>query len=305
MNKIAAIQEELASVISGEICSDGVIQTAIPSLVFARQSHISIKPSYGVFNPSICIIAQGEKEIFLEKERFHYSPSDYLVTSSNLPITAQVVAASVDAPYLAMILNFSDVEIIDAIQEIKPLLNPKKQTERAMYVEPTSEPLLDAALRLVHLLKSPDEIDIYAPLYKKEILYRILRGSCGSLLAQTMVEGSSTWHVLSVIKHIRDHFNSPFHIEELADMANMSIPSLHRHFKAVTAMSTIQFQKKLRLQEARRLLLTKSFDAAEAAWKVGYESPSQFSREYARMFGTSPIHDVKGIRNMTQETSPF
>ena len=156
--------------------------------------------------------------------------------------------------------------------------------------------LLDAVIRLIHLLDSPKDIPLLAPLFKKEIIYRILQGPYGNRLGQIAIEGSYTYRIRNVIQHIMNNFAQPFRIEELADIANMCVSSLHKNFKEVTAMTPIQFQKQLRLQEARHLLLSQLTDAADAALRVGYESPSQFSREYSRMFGFPPKKDIKRLR---------
>lgn len=153
-----------------------------------------------------------------------------------------------------------------------------------------------AVIRLVRLQDDPKDIPVLAPIYKKEIFYRVLQGPNGGTLKQIAIEGSYTYRIRDVIEYIKNHYNRSVRIEELAEIANMSVSSLHRHFKEVTAMSPIQFQKQLRLQEARRLLLTESTDATDVAFRVGYESPSQFSREYSRMFGFPPIEDIKRLR---------
>jgi transcriptional regulator GlxA family with amidase domain len=165
-----------------------------------------------------------------------------------------------------------------------------------MFVSQMESSMLDAVTRLVSLLDTPEDIPVLAPVYVKEILYRVLQGTFGNMLQQIAIEGSSTNQIRAVIEHIMDNYEKSFKIEDIAEIANMSVPSLHRHFKEVTAMSTIQFQQQLMLQEARHLLLSESADAADVAFQVGYESPSQFSSEYARMFGFPPIEDIKRMR---------
>lgn len=157
--------------------------------------------------------------------------------------------------------------------------------------------MLDAVIRLARLLDNREDIPVLAPLFTKEILYRVLQGQNGATLEQIAIEGSSTYRITDVIEHITNNFERSFRVEELAEIANMGVSSLHRHFKEVTAMSPIQFQKQLRLQEAKRLLLSESSDASDVAFRVGYESPSQFSREYSRMFVVPPIEDIKRLRS--------
>lgn len=288
-------QDELAKLIEHYSGKDGVNPTAIPSLYFIRESNVT-EPLHGSYKPSFCMIVQGEKEVLLGQERFRYSPADYLVASVDLPVTGQVIKASSDAPYLALKLEFTPSQILEVISDAEMVVGPKKNAKRAMFVSQIESSLLDAVVRLAHLLDNPKDIQVLAPIFTKEILYRILQGPHGDTLEQTAVEGSYTYRIRDVMEHITNNFDCTFRIEELAELANMSVASLHRHFKEITAMSPIQFQKQLRLREARRLLLSESTDAADAAFRVGYESPSQFSREYSRMFGLPPREDIKRLR---------
>ncbi|MGO0059461.1 AraC family transcriptional regulator N-terminal domain-containing protein [Brevibacillus fluminis] len=286
---------ELVKIIERYAETDGVHPTAIPSLFFMRNSNASV-PKHGVYKPSFCIVVQGAKEVWLGQERFRYSPSDYLVASVHLPVTAQVTEATPDVPYLGFKLEFTSKQILEVLAHSEIVMSPRENAKRGMFVSRMEMPLLDVVIRLARLLDAPKDIPILAPLFTKEILYRILQGQHGVTLAQIAVEGSSANQIKDVIEHITNHYARSFRIEELAEIANMSVSSLHRHFKEVTAMSPIQFQKQLRLQEARRLLLTESADATDVAFRVGYESPSQFSREYARMFGFPPRQDIKRMK---------
>jgi AraC-like DNA-binding protein len=253
------------------------------------------EPSYGVYKPSFCIVVQGAKEVWLAQERYEYNPAEYLVASVNLPVTAQVTEASPDVPYLGFKLEFTANQILEVLRDSEIRVGPKENAKRGMFVSRMELSLLDAVIRIVRLL-NPKDIPILAPLFTKEILYRILKGKHGGTLEQIAIEGSSSHQIKDVIEHITNNFYKPFRIEELAEKVNMSVSSLHRHFKEVTALSPIQFQKQLRLQEARRLLLTEGTDAADVAYRVGYESPSQFSREYSRMFGFPPREDINRLR---------
>ncbi|MED4585846.1 AraC family transcriptional regulator [Brevibacillus choshinensis] len=288
-------QNELAKIIERYSEKDGVHQTAIPSLFFMRDSNASV-PKYGVYKPSFCMVVQGKKEVWLSQERFRYSPTDYLVASVHLPVTAQVTEATPDVPYLGFKLEFTSNQILEALGHSEIRVGPRENAKRGMFVSRMEMPLLDAVIRLARLLDDPKDIPILAPLFTKEILYRILQGQHGVTLEQIAVEGSSANQIKDVIEHITNNYARSFRIEELAEIANMSVSSFHRHFKEVTAMSPIQFQKQLRLQEARRLLLTESADATDVAFRVGYESPSQFSREYSRMFGFPPRQDIKRLK---------
>ncbi|AGK52869.1 AraC family transcriptional regulator [Bacillus sp. 1NLA3E] len=286
---------ELTQIIEGQTGKDGSHETAIPSLSFSRFSNIT-GPSYGVYMPSLCIIVQGRKEVFLAQERYVYGPADYLAASVNLPITGIVTEASYENPYLALKLEFTANQILEVLQDSQLAVNQKENAKRGMYVSKIEISLLDAVTRLVRLLETPNDIPVLAPLIIKEIIYRVLQGQHGITLRQIVVEGSSTNGIRDVIDHIMNNYDQSFRIEDLAEIANMSVSSLHRHFKEVTAMSPIQYQKQLRLQESRRLLFSESKDATEAAFRVGYESPSQFSREYSRMFGLPPKEDIKRLK---------
>ncbi|HWJ77541.1 MAG TPA: AraC family transcriptional regulator [Niallia sp.] len=295
-NQLEQNLSELSSIISRFSVYDGVNQTSIPSTFLIRESR-KTEPIHSVFQPSFCIIVQGEKEILLSTEQFNYGPADYIVSSVHLPVTGQVVEASFDKPYLALKLEFTPREILELLREAKTQIEQVKNTKRALYINRVEQQLLDAVLRLARLLENPKNIPILAPLYKKEILYLIMQGKHGSTLEQMAIEGSQINQIRHVIDYIKTNYASSFRIEELAEKANMSPATLHRYFKEVTNMSPIQFQKKLRLQEARHLLIAESIDAAEVAFQVGYESPSQFSREYSRMFGYPPKEDVKRVKD--------
>lgn len=287
--------DELAKLIERHIPGNGVHTTAIQSLFFMRHSDVT-GPRYGVYNPSFCIVVQGAKEVWLAEERFRYSSTDYLVASVDLPVIAQITESSSDVPYLGVKLEFTPGQILEVLGVSQVQTVPKENPKRAMFVSHMGPSLMDAVIRLARLLDNPEDIPMLSPLFTKEILYRVLQGQHGATLKQIAIEGSSTYRIREVIEYIMKNFERSFQIEELAELVNMGVSSLHRHFKDETAMSPIQFQKQFRLQEARRLLLSESTDAADVAFRVGYESPSQFSREYSRMFGSPPIEDVKRLR---------
>ncbi|AGK54527.1 AraC family transcriptional regulator [Bacillus sp. 1NLA3E] len=287
--------QKLAKIIKHYTGRDGVNDTSIPSLSLIRESTIT-EPISRVDVPSFCLIIQGEKEVWLGEERFLFGLGKYLVASVDLPVTGQVISASTDFPYLALKLEFSPSEILEALDDTDIQTEQKKSTKRAMFTSEVEPSLLDAVVRLASLLDNPKHIPKLAPLYKKEILYWILQGPFKDALEQMALQGSNAFRIKNVIEHIINNYERSFRIEELAELANMGVASLHRHFKEVTAMSPIQFQKQLRLQEARRLLLIDSSDVADVAFRVGYESQSQFSREYSRMFGFPPRVDIKRMK---------
>ena len=288
-------QHELAKLIKRNSKQDGVHPTAFPSLFLLHESIVT-EPIARVNETSFCIIVQGEKEVLLAEERFRYGPGHYIVASVDLPVTGQVVKASSDTPYLALKLEFTPNQILEVLSDSDIRVGQKKNAKRAMFVSKAGPSLLDAVIRLARLVENPEHIPVLAPLFTKEILYWILQGPHGESLKQMAIKGSNGDRIRDVIEHIIHSYDRSFKIEELAEIARMSVASLHRHFKEVTAMSPIQFQKQLRLQEARRLLLTDSTGIADVAFRVGYESQSQFSREYSRMFGYPPRDDINRMR---------
>lgn len=288
-------QHELGKIIERYTGQDGVHLTSIPSLFLIRESIIT-EPISRVNEPSFCIIVQGEKEVWLGEECFRYGPGDYIVASVDLPVTGQVIKASSDFPYLALKIEFTSSEILGVLDDADIRMKRSNNPKRAMFISEVEPSLLDAVTRLACLLDNPKHIPILAPLFKKEILYWVLQGPYGEALEQMALEGSNALRIRDVIEHIIHNYEKSFKIEDLAEIANLSAASLHRYFKEVTAMSPIQFQKQLRLQEARRLLLAESTDVAHVAYRVGYESQSQFSREYSRMFGFPPRVDINRRR---------
>ncbi|MFP3845274.1 AraC family transcriptional regulator [Priestia filamentosa] len=288
-------QHEISKLIEQYSGRDSVHATSIPSLFLIRES-ITIEPISRVNEPSFCLILQGEKDVWLGEELFRFCPGKYIVASVDLPVTGQVIKASTDSPYLAFKLEFTPGEILELLNDTTLQTAQKKNTKRAMFISEVTPSLLDAVVRLVGLLDNPKHIPVLAPLFKKEILYWILQGPNRDALEQMALKGSNAVRIRSIIEHIIHNYERSFRIEELVEIANMSVASLHRHFKLVTAMSPIQFQKQLRLQEARRLLLVDSSDVADVAFRVGYESQPQFSREYSRMFGLPPRDDINRIK---------
>lgn len=300
MVKEIEIRQEIITRLINRHCKQaGVLETLIPSLFLIRSDQTE-EPAYRVFNPSFCFVTQGLKEIYLAEERLEYGPSNYLITSMDLPVIGQVIKATPEAPYLSLKLEINQNEILEVLKD-STIHVRKNNNARAMFVGQIELSILDAVLRLVQLLDSPEDIPFLAPIHKKEIIYRLLQGQYGPALAQIAMEGSNTYRIREAIDQIIQHYDQPLRIEELADVANMSTSSFHRHFKEITNMTPLQFQKQLRLQEARSLLLMESGDATEVAYRVGYESASQFSREYSRMFGLPPKADIKRLKDKFEQ----
>jgi AraC-like DNA-binding protein len=302
LEQIFKQHDDLARIIEHHTGMDGIYETEIPSLFLIRQSAGNTEPRYRVYKPSLCIVIQGVKQVSYGMECFRYGPEDYLITSVDLPVTGRIIEASSENPYLAIKLEFTPSQILEVLNDAGIPSGSKEDAKRGMFISRLELSLLDAVIRLVRLLDNPKDIPVLVPLFTKEVLYRILQGEHGGTLEQIVIEGSSTYQIGNVIQQIINNYDKSLKIKELAEIANMSVSSLHRHFKEVTAMSPIQFQKQLRLQEARRLLLSEATDATDVAYRVGYESPSQFSREYSRIFGFPPIEDTKRFREKYDQT---
>lgn len=286
---------ELAELIRRHAPSDGSFNTLIEPLFMVRHDRPS-QSVPGLVQPALCIMAQGRKDVMLGGELFTYDPLNYLVLSVALPISGKVIHATPEEPHLAMRLNIDPVDINALIAQAGPMSVPSRPTRRGMYVERIDSQLLDAVIRLIHLLDSPKDIPMLAPLIKREIIYRLLRGSEGYRLYEIAISDCQTHRVTQAIKWLNDHFQQPLRIEDLAREVNLSVSTLHHRFKAVTSMSPLQYQKQMRLHEARRLMLAEALEASAAAYRVGYESPSQFSREYSRLFGAPPLRDLARLR---------
>ncbi|MEN1988061.1 AraC family transcriptional regulator [Paenibacillus hubeiensis] len=289
-------RREMLSIIEKFTPEDGTHDTEVPGLRLIRSSRLS-EPVYSVYEPSLCVVAQGSKVVMLAQEVYRYDPSSYLTASVHLPITGQVVEASKEAPYLSLQILFDMSQILDVIQASGDAIRPGNETSRGLKVSRVSDTLLDAVLRLLKLVETPRDIPVLAPYAMREIIYRVLQNENSASLMQFAVVGSHAQRIAGVVEKLNREFAQPLRVDELAAEARMSASSLYDYFKEVTGMSPIRFQKQIRLQEARRLLLSGSIDAAEAAFQVGYESPSHFSREYARMFGMPPIRDVRRLRS--------
>lgn len=276
-------------------CTDTRTTTAIPrvSLVCSETPTL---PVGVVYEPMLCIVAQGAKRTLLGNTVVDYCAAQYLVVSVDLPVTGSVVQASPDAPYLAMSLSLNQPLLADMLLNIPRACIPHVSTQSGLVVGSLTPELLGAAVRLLQLLDTPADIPVLAPLIEREILYRLLTGEQSQMLGQIALAHSHMAHVNRAISWIRSRFAEPLRVDAVAQQAHMSASTFHRHFKAVTSMSPLQYQKQIRLQEARRLLLTGQADAASVGFAVGYESPSQFSREYARMFGQPPLRDAAQLR---------
>lgn len=287
---------ELADLIERHAPSDGTHATAIDGLHLSRLSAPS-EPILGVYEPSFCVIAQGRKRVLLADEVYHYDPAQYLMASVALPTAGEIIEATPERPYLGLRLGLDLGEIASLLAEVGPGAFADDAPRRALAVSPLEPGLLDVVVRLVALLDRPGDIPVLAPLARREIAYRLLTGDQRAQLRQIAAADGRSRRVVRAIRWLKDHYAEPLRIDDLARRASLSPSALHQHFRAVTALSPLQYQKQLRLQEARRLLLAEDLDAAAAGFRVGYESASQFSREYRRLFGRPPRLDVQALRS--------
>ena len=276
--------------------SDRVV-TAIPGLILARRVEPT-KPMSIMYEPRICVIAQGAKRVQLGDDAYVYDAHHFLLTSVDLPTFVQVIKASPEKPYLGLVLNIDQREISQLMVDSNLPPPRLQQSSRGMATGEVTLPLLAAVQRLIDLLDEPKDIPILAPIIEREIFYRLLVGDQGARLRQIAAAGSQGNQITRAIDWLKGNFTRPLHIDDLAAQVNMSTSTFHHHFRQVTAMSPLQYQKWLRLNEARRLMLAEDRDATTAAFQVGYESPSQFSREYSRLFGAPPMRDITGLRQM-------
>ena len=271
---IAERQADLSARVARLAPVDGVHQAAFPSLSLVRGSQPTVcMPT--VCQPSLGFVVQGRKRALLNDEVFHYDALNYLVVSVTLPMMGQVLEASAERPFLCLRLDLD-------LEEIARLL--------------LDEPLLDAVLRMVKLLDTPEDIRVLGPTVQREIYYRVLRGELGQRLVDLAECDGGNHRIVRAIEWLKQRYAAPLRIEELAEAVHMSLSALHHRFKAVTAMSPLQYQKHLRLHEARRLMFTDGIECATAGYRVGYESPSQFSREYRRLFGAPPSLEIARLR---------
>ena len=278
---------------------DGVHEGGCPRVALVRASQPSL-PHHGVLEPALCVLAQGRKQVLIGDAIHIYDASRYLLASVDVPIVGQVIEASPTVPYLGFRLTLDPTLVAQVALDCDLVASTSEDLAPiagGMAVGAMTPALLDAVTRLVRLLETPRDVAALAPLIEREIIYRLSTGVHGARLAQIARLDGRLRQVNRAIDWIKRNFDQPFRVEQVAAEARMSASALHQHFKAVTALSPLQYQKQLRLQEARRLILIQHLDAASAGHAVGYDSPSQFSREYARLFGAPPLRDAVRLRS--------
>ncbi len=294
----AANLAELAERIGRAAPEDGVVEVQ-PGVHCYRKSQTGERV-HSVCEPSLCVMAQGSKIILLGDETYRYDPAHYLITTMELPVTGEVVEASPELPYLGFRLTL-DPAIVTSVMVESGFVEPRGDgSVKALDVSALDAELLDATLRLMRLVEKPHEYRVLAPLVIREMAYRLLVGAQGNRLRHLATFGGQAHRMVRAVEVIRQNFDKPLKIEDVARELFMSVSGFHAHFKAVTAMSPLQFQKQLRLQEARRLMLSENFDAAQAGYRVGYDDASHFNRDYKRQFGDPPMRDVERLRELAE-----
>lgn len=294
-NNMEAALEALKNSIARWTDKGELFTTAVPGLSLFRRDEPT-EPITGMYEPSVCLVAQGAKRVLLGDDTYVYDAQHYLITSVHLPTVVQIFEASPEKPYLGLRLML-DLREISQLMADSNLPPPRtQQSSRGMATGEVTLPLVTAFQRLIDLLAEQQDIPILAPVIQREIIYRLLVGDQGARLRQIASAGSQSQQIARAIDWLKGNFDQPLRINDLASQARMSTSTFHHHFRSMTALSPLQFQKQLRLREARRLMLAEHMDAATAAFQVGYESPSQFSREYNRLFGAPPLRDITNLR---------
>lgn len=291
MNEVA---QNLADKVAYLTDSDGIHSTKVPRLHLIRSAHPT-QEIHTLHEPALCLVLQGRKRVMLADKIFDYDQSRFLIVSFDLPIVGQVVAASPEQPYLCLKLDIEPAALSALMADMAWQEDMVNDSGPGLMLGDATSEILDAAARLVRLIEAPEDIPVLAPMLERELLYRILRGPHAEHLRSLALGPGRSRQVARAISWIKENYRTPFDMAQLASQARLSTSALHQHFKSVTLMSPLQYQKRLRLQEARRLMLFHGEDAASAGFTVGYESPSQFSREYRRLFGEPPLRDIANL----------
>ena len=297
--QIQAYRVELVERIMRAVPKDGSAHP-LEGLHLHRAS-LPLEQVHSVIKPSFCVIAQGSKEVLLGDSRYRYDPFHYLIATVELPRVSQILEASQERPYLSLTLELTPSLVSSVMVDAGLASSSNQKAVRAMDVSPLGVNLQDAVVRLVRLLDTPAEASVLMPLITREIIYRLLLGEQGARLRHLALTGSYTSLIARAVELLRQDFDQPLRIQNLARELGISVSGLHHHFKTVTAMSPLQYQKQLRLQEARRLMLSEGCDAANAAYQVGYHDASHFNREYKSLFGIPPMRDVQRLREEVLE----
>src|SRR5271170_3466256 len=301
--RVIQMRAELARKIADRAGAEGDTFTEIPGLRLYRRSAPTACAS-AAYEPSLVVFAQGRKRINVGKTTYLTDGSNFLLTSIDLPVVSQVTSATEKEPILGLLLGLDMPTVREILSQQEFHLREESADARGMAVGVTSVELLDACIRLVDLLGTPQDIPFLSSLIQREIIYRLLRSPQGKHLPAIATLGEQSHRTAKAVEWLRVNYAKPLRVEELATMARMGVSTLHHQFRSLTAMSPLQYQKQLRLHVARERMLNDGMDAASAAFEVGYESASQFNREYSRFFGQPPMRDVKARRLGGSETAP-
>jgi AraC-like DNA-binding protein len=277
--------------------NDGDYQTAIPQLMMARRSGRT-EPLACMYMLGLAVVAQGSKRVTLNDQVVDYAPGQSLLVTVDLPVVSQVTQADMAQPFLGMLIKLDMRALVQLAADMALPPLPRDQAAQGLSLAALEEPLLDAVIRLVRLLQEPQHIERLAPLVQQEIMVRLLTGPHGPYLRHLMAAGTPSHQIAQAIAWLRNNYSRDVLMDELAARAHMSPSTFRAHFRSLTGMSPLQYQKQLRLQEARQLMLTQALDASSTAIRVGYESVSQFNREYSRQFGAPPQRDIKRMREL-------
>jgi AraC-like DNA-binding protein len=276
--------------------NDGVFPLRVPGTYAVRLSRMTSEASYATLGPALCVVAQGAKAVMLGRDVLEYDPAHLLVFALDLPVSSQVIRASRKDPYLGFVMDLDPARVAELAARVYPRGVRKSAESRGLYAGRATDDIVEAVTRLLDLMTLPEDASLIGPLVIDEIVIRLLRSAVGIRVAQIGQPKSGVQRIAQAASWIRAHFAQPVTVEEMAASVNMTASLFHRRFKAVTSLSPLQYQKVLRLHEARRLMLFQQTDAADACRRVGYVSPSQFSREYARFFGSAPTKDIARLR---------
>ncbi len=289
-------KNELIQLVDKHSKEEGLNESTIPNLSFFKVTKINT-PLPAVYNPSLCIIVQGSKDVLLGKHLYHYSTGEYLVASVDLPVIGKIIGAKKSTPYLVIKIDIEIRLLSELLLHTEHSITINNKPESGLFIEKVDRHLEESVLRLIRLLETPKDIPVLSQQMIREIYYRMLCGEHSDMIAKIAIKGSHTQRISNVIQKLKRDFHQSITMNELADIAGMSVSSFHAHFKSLTTMSPLQFQKSLRLMEARCMMMTKDIDVSSTAYQVGYESSSQFNREYTRMFGNPPRRDISLLKN--------
>jgi AraC-like DNA-binding protein len=295
-SRLSHLLTELAKKISNSLDDSGERATEVPGLTLYRRTAPTV-PNPSTYEPSLLVIAQGRIRVDLGKASYVFGQSRFLLTSLELPAVSQVITASEEAPYLAFFLKLDMSILRDILNTEEVHVTEKSSGACGMAIGKTTVELVNSCSRTMDLLDAPRDVSFFSKLLQREIIYRLLQGSLGARLRAIATFETKRHRTAKAVAWLRSNYEKPLRVEHLATIAGMSRSTLHHHFRALTAMSPLQFQKQLRLHAARQRMLASELDAASAAFEVGYESPSQFNREYRRFFGQPPIRDIKALRD--------